>query len=124
MPTESNDKLLKRVVTMIAISNIPFLIFAYWYLPQSVGWFFGSLGSALRIIWLARDVQKSLIHVEQKAKIAAAKGFYLRFLGLLVYSVAVVYFLKPDIIMFGFGLLTAQICIYIDAVIQRFKPKD
>lgn len=117
----NNDKLLRKIIIIIAISNIPVIITAPWFLEQSLGWIFGSMASAGRLIWLYYDLKKTVYLAENKAKIAASKGYYLRFLALIIYSVLVVLFLKPDIIIFGLGLLSAQIAIYLNTIIERYK---
>jgi len=117
------DKYLIKILKIIAYTNVPIIILGYWILPQALGWFLGSLASAIRLIWLYDNVSKTLILSEKKAKIAAAKGYYLRFFSLIVYAVTVVYFIKPDIVMFGMGLLAGQLAIFINAIKERFYPE-
>ena len=116
----NDDKLLKRIIIIIAYTNVPAILLGYWAFPEALGWFMGSLGSAVRLIWLANDVKKTIELPEKKAKISAAKGYYFRFLALLVYAVAVVYFFHPNIVSFGLGLLAVQMAIYLNAIWERF----
>ncbi|MFO7897243.1 MAG: ATP synthase subunit I [Candidatus Cloacimonadales bacterium] len=118
-----NNALLLRIVKWVLWSNLPFLVTAYWFWPEFLGWFLGSVASAGRLIWLEHDVRKTLDLSQKKAKIAGAKGYYFRFLALVIYSVLVVYFLQPNIIMFGMGLLSAQLAIYLDAIRERYYKK-
>lgn len=117
------DKYLIKLLKIVAYTNVPFIILGYWILPQALGWFLGSFASAIRLIWLHNNVSKTLILSEKKAKIAAAKGYYLRFFSLIIYAVVVVYFIKPDIAMFGMGLLAGQLAIFLNAIKERFYPE-
>ena len=117
----NNDKFIRKLLIMIAISNIPVIVTAPWFWGQSMGWIFGSIASGGRLVWLANDVKKTIYLSEKKAKIAASKGYYFRFLALIIYSVLIMVFIKPDIMVFGLGLLSAQIAIYVSVIMDKFK---
>ena len=119
-----NKQLCRRIVKWIAWSNLPFAVTAFWFFPEFLGWFLGTFASAARLIWLEHDVRQTLGVSGKKAKLAAAKGYYLRFLALVVYSGLVVYFLQPNIIIYGMGLLSAQMAIYINAIYERYQTKS
>ena len=70
---------------------------------------------------MARNARKSFGLEENKSKLNSTKGFFLRYFVLIIYSVIVVKFIKPNIIVFGMGLLAAQMAIYINEIYERVK---
>lgn len=86
-----------------------------------MGWILGSVASIVRLFWLAHSVRSSLTNETYKARISSVKGFYLRFLFLVVYAVLVVRFIKPDIIFLGTGLLSGQIAIFLNEIYENIR---
>ena len=110
---EQPKQLIRRILVIIFLTDL----FAAMTLPlffrQALGYILGSVGSTVYFLLLARDTRNILDTASGKAGEKAFKAYYLKYVFLILYSVLVVRFLKPDIIMFGIGLLSAQISIYI-----------
>jgi len=51
----------------------------------------------------------------------AAKGSLTRYAALTIFALAVFFLVKPNIIIFGAGLLSAQIVIYIVEIVKNLK---
>ncbi|MCD4817939.1 MAG: ATP synthase subunit I [Candidatus Cloacimonetes bacterium] len=117
----NTEKYIKNIVIIIILTNIPVILTLPLYYSKAIGWILGSLGSIINFIWLAKNVKANFELQEAKAKLKALKGYYLRFVFLITYSVLVVWLLKPDIIVFGMGLLSYQIAIYIHEIVSRIK---
>ena len=112
---EQPKQLVRRILIIIFLTDL----FAAMTLPlffrQALGYILGSAGSVVYFMLLARDTRIILDTASGKAGVNAFKAYYLKYVFLILYSVVVVKFLKPDIILFGIGLLSAQISIYIHA---------
>ena len=113
-----NRAYIKRIVTIIVLTNIPAVLSLPLFFKEGLGWILGSLPSAANFLWLAHNVKQSLQMQPQKSRLTAVKGTYLRLLSLLGYAVLVLTLLKPDVIFFGLGLLSAQIVIYLFELIS------
>ena len=118
------DKYIKKIITIMLLMNIPAVLTLYYFPKQSFSWILGSIGSIANIIWLAISVKKNLIQTEKKAQVGSLKNFYLRYPLLILYSVAIVYFFKLNIIIFGFGLLSGQIAIYAYEIYSHIHKDD
>ncbi len=108
----STKQFTKRIVVIVFLTNIPALMFLPTRFPIASGWFLGTVGSALNFYWLSVNVQNNINVEANKSRLKSFKGFYLRFLVLTAYAVGAVGLIKPDILSFGLGLLSAQIAIY------------
>ena len=113
----------KRILTIILLTNIPAILILPLFFREWLGWMLGSIASAVNFMWLARNVKLSLNLQPTKSKLKAVKGTYLRLLFLLVYSVLILQFIKPNLVMFGFGLLAAQIVIYLNELILSLRKR-
>jgi peptidoglycan biosynthesis protein MviN/MurJ (putative lipid II flippase) len=111
----------KRILTIILLTNIPALLILPLFFKEGLGWILGSIASAVNFMWLARNVRVSLNLQPTKSKLNAVKGTYLRLLFLLVYAVLILQFIKPNLAIFGFGLLAAQIVIYMNELISSLR---
>lgn len=109
----SFPKLIKSILFIIFLTNIPAFLSLLIFFSEAIGWILGSLGSAIYLVWLAQDVKKNLDVHSGKAKVQASKGYYIRFLFLIAYSSIVILLIKPDILLFGLGLLSGQLAIYL-----------
>jgi hypothetical protein len=116
-----NRTYVKRITLTILLTNIPAILSLPWFWKVGIGWIAGSLASAANFLWLAHNVKQSLDLQPSKSKLNAVKGTYLRLLSLLFYTVLIMSFLKPNIIIFGFGLLSAQIVIYLFELVSSTK---
>ena len=117
----NNRVYLKKIVIIICLTNIPAFLTLPLFFDHSLGWILGSIASLIRIIWLAHDVRNSIDFNINKSRLRAIKGYYFRFLFLLVYSVLIVLIIKPDIIFFGLGLLTSNFAIYFNQIIEAIR---
>lgn len=116
-----NRKYVKRILVIILLTNIPAALSLPLFFREALGWILGSTASAINFIWLAHNVKMSLDLQPTKSKLNAVKGTYLRLLSLLVYSVLILSFLKPNIISFGLSLLAAQMVIYLNEFAKNLK---
>jgi len=117
-----NTKLyIKNIAIIIFLTNLPVALTLPFYYNKAIGWILGSIGSIINFLWLAKHVKDSLDNQENKAKLKSLKGYYLRFVFLIGYSVLIVLIVKPDIIIFGLGLLASQMVIYLYEIVTRIK---
>lgn len=116
-----NREYVKRVVLIISLTNLPAIFVLFFFFKESIAWMCGSLISAVNFLWMARNARISFGLEENKSKLNSTKGFFLRYFVLIIYSVIVVKFIKPNIIVFGMGLLAAQMAIYINEIYERVK---
>jgi Na+/H+-translocating membrane pyrophosphatase len=107
------DSYLKKILGIIALFDIIAVILYSYYPNQSLGFILGSIASAVNMVWLANSVRKNLLKQEKESQVSSLKSFYLRYPSIILYSVAIIYFVKVSIIFFGIGLLTGQIAIYL-----------
>lgn len=117
----NNKAYVKRIITIILLTNIPAIMTLLLVFKEGLGWILGSLASAINFYWLAFNVKASLELQPSKSKLKAVKGTYLRLIFLLVYSVLVLSFIKPNLVIFGLGLLAAQIVIYLNELADFLK---
>lgn len=114
------NKYTQRIIKIIILTNIPLVISIFisnksWV---SFSYILGSLASAGNFIWHSFVVRNALSMNENATKLRVVKGFYLRFVAFALYAliIALVFRNQIDIIWFGFGLLSAQISIYLDMI--------
>ena len=116
-----NKKYVKRILVIILLTNIPAALTLPLFFREALGWILGSTASAINFIWLAHNVKMSLVLQPTKSKLNAVKGTYLRLLFLLIYSVLILNFIKPNIISFGLSLLAVQMVIYLNEFVNILK---
>ena len=116
-----NKKYVKRILVIILLTNIPAALTLPLFFREALGWILGSTASAINFIWLAHNVKMSLVLQPTKSKLNAIKGTYLRLLFLLIYSVLILNFIKPNIISFGLSLLAVQMVIYLNEFVNILK---
>ena len=116
-----NKRYIRKIVIIILLTNIIALLCLPNFFKSGIGWIIGSVGSAINFVWLAADVKQSINAYVSKAKIKAVKGSILRYLFLVFYTLVFFVLVKPNIITFGFGLLAAQIAIYIVEILENLK---
>ena len=115
------DEYLKKIIILVFITDIIALILMIYYFKQSLGWILGSIASLGNLIWLSISVKENIQKNEKQSQVSSLKSFYMRYPALILYSIAIVYFLKPSILFFGGGLLSGQIAIYILEYKNIFK---
>jgi hypothetical protein len=118
---EDNKKYVKKIVLIILLTNILAILSLPWFFKQSISWIMGTIGSAGNFYWLAHNLEKNIGLVPTKSRINAAKGSFLRYAALTGVALAVFFVLKPNIIIFGAGLLSAQIVIYIVEIVRNLR---
>ena len=116
-----NNKYVKRILVIILLTNIPAALSLPLFFKEALGWILGSVASAINFFWLAHNVKIGLGLQPTKSKLNAVKGTYLRLLFLLIYSVLILNFVKPNIISFGLSLLAAQMVIYLNEFVKNLK---
>jgi hypothetical protein len=116
-----NKRYVKRILVIILLTNIPAILTLPLFFREALGWILGSIASAINFIWLAHNVKMSLDLQPTKSKLNAVKGTYLRLMFLLIYSVLILNFVKPNIISFGLSLLAVQMVIYLNELVKNLK---
>ncbi len=109
-----NDKFLKRILIIIFLTNLPNVIMMPIVYKLSIGWILGSIASTINFIWLFKQALRLNIYDEKQSMKQSFIGFSLRYLFLAVYSVLVLLLIKPNILMYGLGLFSAQLAIVIN----------
>ena len=116
-----NKKYVKRILVIILLTNIPAILTLPLFFREALGWILGSIASTINFVWLAHNVKMSLDLQPTKSKLNAVKGTYLRLMFLLIYSVLILNFVKPNIISFGLSLLAVQMVIYLNEFVKNLK---
>ena len=117
----NNKTYKKRILAIILLTNIPAILILLLVFEEGLGWILGSFASAINFYWLAFNVKASLELQPSKSKLKAVKGTYLRLIFLLIYSILVLSFIKPNLVSFGLGLLAAQVVIYLNELAEYLK---
>lgn len=117
----NNESYVKRIALIIILTNIAALLTLPWFFKDGISWILGASASLGNFLWLADNVKKSIDLVPTKSKLTAMKGAMLRMIALLFYAIIIVFLLKPNIILFGLGLLSAQIIIYLTEFVKFIK---
>ena len=117
------DNYVRKILTIVFLTIIAAVLFLPTRFGQATGWIAGSVGSGLNFYWLYRRIKRSIVVTDKGALLNSYKGFYLRFFFLALYSVVVVFLLRPDIIMFGIGLVSVQIVIYLHYFYSLLRPE-
>lgn len=118
---EDNNKYIKKILLIILLTNIPAFLSLPWFFNQSISWIMGTIGSAGNFFWLAHNLKKSIGLLPTKSRVNAAKGSLTRYATLTIFALAIFFLVKPNIIIFGAGLLSAQIVIYIVEIVRNLK---
>ena len=118
---EDNNKYIKKILLIILLTNIPAFLSLPWFFNQSISWIMGTMGSAGNFFWLAQNLKKNIGLLPTKSRVNAAKGSLTRYATLTIFALAVFFLVKPNIIIFGAGLLSAQIVIYIVEIVRNLK---
>ena len=118
---EDNNKYIKKILLIILLTNIPAFLSLPWFFHQSISWILGTIGSAGNFFWLAHNLKKGIGLLPTKSRVSAAKGSLTRYAALTIFALAVFFLIKPNIIIFGAGLLSAQIVIYIVEIVRNLK---
>ncbi len=113
--------LVKRVILIIFLTDLLAAMTLSLFFKQALGYILGSAGSVVYFLLLARDTKQILDTASGKAGVKAFKTFYLKYVFLILYSVAIVKFVPLDIFLFGIGLLSSQIAIYVSAGWESLK---
>ena len=117
-----NKEFIVILLRLISLTNIIALIFLPQMPRQSLSWICGATLSLFNVWLMSLKIEKSLYSGENKAKLAAYKDFNFRYLILIAGSILAVKYLNLNIIIFGVGLLSGQIWIFI-LYLTKF-PKD
>ncbi len=118
---DDNNKYIKKILLIILLTNILAILSLPWFFKQSISWILGSLGSAANFYWLAYNLKKSIGLMPTKSRVNSTKGSLTRYASLTVFALVIFFIVKPDIIIFGAGLLSAQIVIYIVEIVRNMR---
>ncbi|MDY6916144.1 MAG: ATP synthase subunit I [Candidatus Cloacimonadota bacterium] len=116
-----NSKLVNRILFIIFLTNIPAFLTLLVFFKEGLSWILGSLISGINFWWMSREARKQFRLHQNQARLKGFKSFYFRYLVLVVYAVLVVILIKPNILVFGLGMLSAQLAIYINAAFQAIR---
>ncbi|RLC46610.1 MAG: hypothetical protein DRH57_05765 [Candidatus Cloacimonadota bacterium] len=105
---------LKKIYTIIFLTNILALLFVILNFRITLGWFFGCIGSCVNFYLQSIAAKKTLNLLESNAKIYTFKIFYLRYGLLFLYLIIVIKFLPVNLLAVIAGLFSVQIAIYIE----------
>ena len=114
----------KKIIYIVCLTNIPAILFLPSVYDQAIGWITGTIASSLNFLWLSHSVKSIMGTEPNSSRLASYKRFNLRFIALAAYSVIVVLLLKPDILIYGAGLVSVQLTIYGHYIYELFKPKN
>ncbi len=112
---EKPRQLVKQILAIIFLTDVLAALSLPLFFKQALGFLLGSIASIIYFLLLVRDTKQVLDVASGKAGVKALQTYYLKYVVLILYSIVVVKFLKPDILLFGIGLLSYQIAIYIHA---------
>lgn len=112
---------VREILSIVFLTIIIAVMFLPTRFSQAIGWIAGSVGSSLNFLWLSLRIKRSLSEVTEGAGLKSYKTFYLRYLCLTIYSIIAVVLLKPDILIFGAGLVSVQIAIYLHYFYRFFR---
>ncbi len=118
---EDNNKYIKKILLIILLTNVLAILTLPWFFRQSISWIMGTIGSTGNFYWLAHNLKKSIGLLPTKSRVSAAKGSLMRYAALMIFALAVLFLVKPNIIIFGAGLLSAQIVIYIVEIVRNLR---
>ncbi|HHE37905.1 MAG TPA: hypothetical protein ENL20_04955 [Candidatus Cloacimonetes bacterium] len=116
-----NKEYIRRILIIIFLTNILAILSLPLFFKQSIGWIAGSFASIVNFLWLAQNVKKSIDLYASKAKLKSIKGSLLRYSFLIIFSLLIIYLIKPDIIIFGLGLLASQMAIFVNEIFERIR---
>lgn len=111
--TENTSGNLLKLLWIICLTNVIALLFLPWLKIISVSWICGSTLSLFNLIAMSRRLKQQVYSTENKARLKGYKDFNIRYLALIVLSVFAVKFLSLNILIFGVGLLSGQIGIFV-----------
>ncbi|MCK9328693.1 MAG: hypothetical protein M0Q94_02335 [Candidatus Cloacimonetes bacterium] len=109
----NNNDYIKRILLIIFLTNLPALASMFVSFKSSIGWIAGSIASAFNFWIMAKNTfalkpDHGNINIKKISKI-----FLIRYLFLIVWSLFILIVVKPELIVYCFGLFTAQIAIFI-----------
>ncbi|MBC8385980.1 MAG: ATP synthase subunit I [Candidatus Cloacimonetes bacterium] len=116
-----NHRYIRRILVIIYLTTTLSILFLPMFFGEAIGWMLGSIASSINFILLARSIRKGLNLEADKSKLKAVKGTLLRYVFLIVYSILIMIIIKPNILTFGISLLSAQIAIYVNEVLENLK---
>ena len=105
-------------MSIICLTNVIALLFLPWLTRESLSWICGATLSLVNIWLMSLKLEKSLVLGEKKARLTAYKDFNIRYLILIIVSVLAVKYLSLNILIFGGGLLSGQIWIFISYFVR------
>lgn len=111
--TENTSGNLLKLLWIICLTNVIALLFLPWLKIISVSWICGSTLSLFNLIAMSRRLKQQVYSTENKARLKGYKDFNIRYLALIVLSVFAVKFLSLNILIFGVGLLSGQIGVFV-----------
>ena len=118
---EDNNKYINKILLIILLTNIIAILSLPWFFKQSISWILGTIASAGNFFWLAYNLKKRIGLLPTKSSVSAAKGSLTRYAALTIFALTVFFLVKPNIIIFGAGLLSAQIVIYIVEIVRNLR---
>lgn len=106
-----NNAFVFLIIKIIFLTNLP----AFAILPVSfksgIGWISGSVASAVNFWFMARHTIDLMPQQSQENVKKISKIFLFRYFFIVLWSLLILIFVKPDLISYCLGLLSAQISI-------------
>ena len=109
----NTTKFSATIIKIILLTNLFAIPILFTDIKMAIGWIAGTIASSINFYFMARTATMMVDEEDNPAKIKTMKGFYLRYIALISYVLAVMFFLKPDVLCFGVALFSAQFTIVL-----------
>ncbi len=114
---------LKKIYTIIFLTNILALLFVILNFRITLGWFFGCIGSCVNFYLQSLAAKKTFNLYESKVRLYTFRMFYLRYGLLILYLILVIKFLPVNLLAVCAGLFSVQIAIYVEMFYKYIVEK-
>ena len=113
MNPEYNKNYIFSILKIICLTNIPLLIFVVSDFRSTLGWVAGSFAAAVNFLFLAFHTENMILTGGKSGGKRAGRSFIFRYLFLIVWSLFILIVIKPNIVTYCLGLLSAQLAMVI-----------
>jgi hypothetical protein len=110
---EANKKFINSVLTFIIVSNIPAIVICFIDFQNGIGWVAGSFASAVNFYLMAMNTMSLKGDGLSSNAIKVSKLFLLRYAFLIMWSIFIMLFLKPNLGLYCVALFSAQLAVIL-----------
>ena len=107
-----NRQYVMMILKLIFLTCLPAVILSIVNFKSGIGWILGAFGSAVNFTLMALNTLGFNSEVGKVNVVKTVKSFAFRFLFLIVWSLLVLFLIKPELLSYCLGLLAAQIMIF------------